>query len=64
MSSKFNELKKQLEILVKKVQKDGKTDELEQQMDQMEAAINGLKDQEGVSEDAVKELKDLLDTVK
>lgn len=63
MSSKFNELKKQLEILVKKVQKDGKTDELEQQLDQAEAEINVLKDQ-GASEDEAKELKDLLDTVK
>ena len=63
MSAKFNELKKQLEILVKKVQKDGKTDELEQQLDQMEKAINDLKDQ-GASEDEAKELKDLLDTVK
>lgn len=61
--SKFDELKKQLEILVKKVQKDGKTDELEQQLDQAEAEINALKDQDA-SEDEAKELKDLLDTVK
>lgn len=63
MSTKLNELKQTLEALVKKVQKDGKTDELEKQMDQMEAAINSLKD-EGVSEENIKELKDLLDTVK
>ncbi|MDP3244171.1 MAG: hypothetical protein Q8M83_00750 [bacterium] len=63
MSSKLNELKQELEALVKKVQKDGKTDELEKEMDKMEAAINALKE-EGVSEEQVKELKDLLDTVK
>lgn len=63
MNSKDNELKKQLEILIEKVQKNGKTDKLEEQLDQAEEDINSLKDQ-GVSEYKVKELKDLLDTVK
>lgn len=63
MATKLNEFKSKLEELVKKVEKYGKTDELENKMDEMEASINILKE-EGIHEDVIKELKNILDTVK
>lgn len=63
MANKESALKKQIENLVVKVKKDGKTDELEKELDKAEKALGDLKN-EGMSEDKIKELKDLLDAVK
>lgn len=63
MATKFNKLKTDVEALVAEVRKKGKTDELEKQMDAMEAAINASQE-EGVEETKTQELKKLLDAVK